>query len=116
MRANFFWFVNVLIALDFPEFERPAKAISMPSSGGQDLRFGAPNKKWAFCSNGAIECMGCSVIIQVNPIRMAASLTDLGIASTETSGILHAFLKWFLNSCEQIRYNPATLCIHLIHL
>ena len=38
--AKFDWRVNVLIALDFPAFERPAKAISKPSSGGVDFKSG----------------------------------------------------------------------------
>ena len=39
VRASFLLLVMQLIADDLPAFERPANAISMPSSGGQLLSF-----------------------------------------------------------------------------
>ncbi len=35
MRASDFWQVSLFKALDLPAFERPAKAISAPSSGSR---------------------------------------------------------------------------------
>ena len=63
MRANFFWFVKVLIALDFPEFDRPAKATSIPASGGQSSMRGAPQRNLALCNSEAIEGITDSKLI-----------------------------------------------------
>ncbi len=45
MRASFLLPVKQLIALDFPEFDRPAKATSPPTSSGQWLNFEALMRK-----------------------------------------------------------------------
>lgn len=55
MRASFLCLVKALIALDFPAFDRPANATSMPSSGGQDFKVGAPSRNFALCKREAIE-------------------------------------------------------------
>ena len=47
MRANFLLFVRVLMALDFPAFDRPAKATSFPVSSGACLIEGALSKNSA---------------------------------------------------------------------
>ena len=35
--ASFFWFAIELINVDFPEFERPQRAISLPLSSGKSF-------------------------------------------------------------------------------
>lgn len=47
VRASLLLSVSVLIALDFPAFERPAKATSEPDSAGHSLMLGALVKKRA---------------------------------------------------------------------
>jgi hypothetical protein len=45
--ANFLFFVKVLSAVDFPAFDLPANATSIPSSGGHFDNEGALDKKVA---------------------------------------------------------------------
>lgn len=48
MRASDLLSVNVLMALDLPALERPAKATSFPVSGGQFFSLGALVKNFAW--------------------------------------------------------------------
>ena len=49
--AKLFLIVNALSAVDFPAFERPAKAISIPVSSGMERILGGARKKNAFYDN-----------------------------------------------------------------
>ena len=49
-KANRVLHAKVLIALDFPELDRPAKAISAPAGGGKSLIFAAESVKTALAN------------------------------------------------------------------
>ena len=53
--ANFRLFIMRLIALDFPTFERPAKATSVPLSSGMCDCLVAPSKNVGLHKSGGID-------------------------------------------------------------